>query len=436
MVRWLCLIALCYLSHAALQPPASSGSRSRRPRLSPPRAEAPAAWSGPAFAPSKLTDDGFAFGSTPYERYGGSSAWWSNLLTTSSSRVLDRISGHLWFTIAVASFVVLAFEAAKLEMLPSAVSAAVLQTALPTLPHEAVGSIIGLLLAFRTSQSYDRFWEGRCIWDGVYSSTRSIVRLATAATRDAESKASPTTDAADADDLNERTMLIVGLVAAYPYALKQHLRGERNSRELLAAAKAVSGCDSRALLLRQLLLCAKQPNIPLAVLDQLTRSLLPLRGPCGDLLWWQLDAKVEELIALLGKAERIKGTPVPLSYSRHTSRFFSVYTFTLPFALAEHVALWLLPAVVGVVSWVIFATEEIGHIIEEPFGTGLGDDADRPEESSSGSGSIQLEVLPLGRYCADIASEAATIFSATITRADEMPLGDDDIDLFDSLESP
>ena len=56
---------------------------------------------------------------------------------------------------------------------------------------------------------------------------------------------------------------------------------------------------------------------------------------------------MEELICLLGKAERIKGTPVPLSYSRHTSRFFSVYTFTLPLALCEHIDLWLLPPTVG-----------------------------------------------------------------------------------------
>ena len=51
-------------------------------------------------------------------------------------------------------------------------------SAIPLFPHEAVGSFIGLLLAFRTSQSYDRFWEARTIWDGVYSSIRSITRLA------------------------------------------------------------------------------------------------------------------------------------------------------------------------------------------------------------------------------------------------------------------
>ncbi len=91
-----------------------------------------------------------------------------------------------------------------------------------------------------------------------------------------------------------------------------------------------------------------------------------------------------------------------------------------------------------------------GHIIEEPFGRGLSDDPDQPErvfaagddvaaseDSSSVFGSpelVQLEVLPLGRYCADIASDAATIFLATPATADEMPGGDDELRvLFDDL---
>ena len=42
----------------------------------------------------------------------------------------------------------------------------------------------------------------------------------------------------------------------------------------------------------------------LAVLDRLTRALMPLRTLHGDLLWWQLDAKVEDLIAILGKVRK------------------------------------------------------------------------------------------------------------------------------------
>lgn len=36
--------------------------------------------------------------------------------------------------------------------------------------------ILGVLLAFRTSQSYDRFWEGREIWATVIAKSRSLAR--------------------------------------------------------------------------------------------------------------------------------------------------------------------------------------------------------------------------------------------------------------------
>ena len=150
--------------------------------------------------------------------------------------------------------------------------------------------------------------------------------------------------------------------------------------------------------MRRIKLANAAPNVPLAVLDALTRTVMPLRSK-GELLWWQIDNNVEQLLQRLANAERIKGTPVPLSYSRHQSRFFSVYAFTLPFALCsqERMSLWLLPLTVAVVSWVLFATEEIGHIIEDPFGRGLTGDPDRtthdpdnPEEF----GQVQFEVLP------------------------------------------
>jgi hypothetical protein len=44
-----------------------------------------------------------------------------------------------------------------------------------------------------------------------------------------------------------------------------------------------------------------------------------------------------------------------------------------------------------------------------------------------------LEVLPLGRYCADIASDAATLFLAEPVEREEMPGGDDELRLFDEL---
>jgi putative membrane protein len=411
----LLIVPLSEALHVPVTPIRAATTR-QIPRV--PRAVAQA----PAQVP-RLTDDGYSFDSESFQRYGGSSAWLFNLATTGNSRVLERVSGHLAATIAVAAFISIAFGAAQQGSLPPDLAAAVQACALPALPFEAIGSIIGLLLAFRTGQAYDRFWEARTLWDGVYASTRSIVRLATATS---------TSELSNGDDLET----IVALTAAYPYSLKQHLRGERNPSELYEAAMAATGCERRSTAVRQLVAAAKQPNVPLAVLDGLSRTLIKLRATHGDLVWWQLDAKLEELISILGKAERIKGTPVPLSYSRHTSRFFSVYTFLLPLSLCTHMSLVLLPPTVAVISWVIFATEEIGHIIEEPFGRGLTDDPDlmtqRGAQGDGATSPVQLEVLPLGRYCADICSDAATIVLAAPATADAMPGGDDELDLFDA----
>jgi putative membrane protein len=53
-------------------------------------------------------------------------------------------------------------------------------------------------------------------------------------------------------------------------------------------------------------------------------------------------------------AERILLTPVPASYSRHTSRFLSLYTLTLPFVLVHQLEIFTAP-VLGIVCWGLFS---------------------------------------------------------------------------------
>src|SRR5690606_8981214 len=40
-----------------------------------------------------------------------------------------------------------------------------------------VGTAISLLLAFRTAQSYDRWWEARIVWGAIVNDSRSLIRL-------------------------------------------------------------------------------------------------------------------------------------------------------------------------------------------------------------------------------------------------------------------
>lgn len=110
----------------------------------------------------------------------------------------------------------------------------------------------------------------------------------------------------------------------------------------------------------------------------------------NNLLWWTLEDQVSKLTGIISDCERLVRTPVPLAYSVHTSRLLSVWVGSLPFVLVgcftSYKRLLTVP-LTAFVAWALFCTEELGHIIEEPFG-------------AAGSGEhARVEVLPLDRYC-------------------------------------
>eukprot|EP00322_Chrysochromulina_rotalis_P010727 CAMPEP_0115854202 /NCGR_PEP_ID=MMETSP0287-20121206/13903_1 /TAXON_ID=412157 /ORGANISM="Chrysochromulina rotalis, Strain UIO044" /LENGTH=244 /DNA_ID=CAMNT_0003308313 /DNA_START=459 /DNA_END=1193 /DNA_ORIENTATION=- len=79
-----------------------------------------------------------------------------------------------------------------------------------------------------------------------------------------------------------------------------------------------------------------------------------------------LAGAVDELVAAVGACERIIKVPMPLCYTRHTSRFLTVWTSTLPFVLVAPLGLATVPVML-VASWALFGIEEVGHLIEQPF---------------------------------------------------------------------
>ena len=45
--------------------------------------------------------------------------------------------------------------------------------------HGILSVALGLLLVFRTNQSYDRWWEGRKLWGAMVNTCRNLARSAT-----------------------------------------------------------------------------------------------------------------------------------------------------------------------------------------------------------------------------------------------------------------
>ena len=79
------------------------------------------------------------------ERYS-SQDWLTNVLSLPRSLTLRRISSHLIANLLITAIVLL-------------LRAKGTRIAISALPHQLMGSFLGLLLVFRTNAAYARFWE-------------------------------------------------------------------------------------------------------------------------------------------------------------------------------------------------------------------------------------------------------------------------------------
>ena len=80
---------------------------------------------------------------------------------------------------------------------------------IPGTAHSFLVSALGLLLVFRTNSAYQRFNEGRKIWEHILSVSRNLSRFLSLYDREIG---------------YEKQRRMMNLVAAYPYLLRQHIR--------------------------------------------------------------------------------------------------------------------------------------------------------------------------------------------------------------------
>jgi putative membrane protein len=68
-----------------------------------------------------------------------------------------------------------------------------------------------------------------------------------------------------------------------------------------------------------------------------------------------------------GGCERIKGTPIPWSYTVLTHSIVAAYCFALPFGLIATTKL-ATPLVVALIAYAFLGLDAVGDELEEPFG--------------------------------------------------------------------
>lgn len=289
------------------------------------------------------------FGYPDWKRQRSSARFFRNLGNIWSSSTIRANWQEVLVCTLSAAFVVAwnDYNPQILQALPDVVQPYLgFKLGLPALPFTMSSFALSLLLVFRTNQAYNRWWEARCIWGAIINTCRDIVRQAL--TR---------FDPRD-DDLKEE---VTRLVSAWPRSLIFHL-GERTDLSVEVLEKKYGKILTKKEK-DKLMACVHKPMTCTGMISDAIR-----KAKLDTIDEMKLDEDLSKFSDFYGMCERIFKTPIPLSYTRLTSRFLAVWMLFLPLALygavTPHVA--IIP-ITAMLSYFIFAIEEVGIKLEEPF---------------------------------------------------------------------
>ena len=227
-----------------------------------------------------------------------------------------------------------------------------LKITLSTIPFTLIGLPLAIFLGFRNSAAYDRYWEGRKLWGELVLRSRSLSRQCQSFIQPPSSLPAQALDAAAA----RRRMVYRAI--GFAHALRLQLRGRSDCGEL---QRWVGEAD--------------WPRLQAASSkhDALMMDMGRELGHCQRQGWIEsclaasIDTTLSGMTAAAASCERIKGTPIPFSYTLLLHRTAYLYCFLLPFGLVDTIG-FMTPFVVAIVAYTFFGLDALGDEIEEPFG--------------------------------------------------------------------
>jgi len=223
--------------------------------------------------------------------------------------------------------------------------------------HSLLGFVISMLLVFRTNTAYDRWWEGRKAWGALMNNSRNL---------------SLKISALIGNDYPDVRVFYRSMIVNYAFSLKNHLRGKYLSSDFE---------DTASYKKADLVI---EDHIPNQIAAAIFAKTIELQKK-GVLLPEHvilLNAEIQSFTDTCGICERIKNTPIPLSYSSFIKKFIFFYCMTLPIGYVFTLHFLVIPFVMFV-FYVLASLEVIAEEIEDPFG----------EDSND---------LPIDRICSGI----------------------------------
>ncbi len=209
-----------------------------------------------------------------------------------------------------------------------------LPLSIPTL----IGTAVSILLAFRISKSYERWWEARTVWGAIVNDSRTLIRQLI--------EFMPIENENVIKEFAQRHII-------WNYALGESLR------RLPLSEKVQKYIDFYKI---------NAVNIPNALLDAHSLQIKQFfnQGLVTELKQMQLNETISRLCDSMGKCERLKNTVFPQSYSILVHILIYLFTFILPFGLEDSQQFVEIAATIIIPSMFI-AIEKTAIIMQNPF---------------------------------------------------------------------
>lgn len=215
---------------------------------------------------------------------------------------------------------------------------------LPTMPLTIatfLGTAISVLLSFKMSQSYDRWWEARKIWGAIVNDSRSLTLQLQSFLKGSD----------------EDIKIIAHRQIAWCYCLGQSLRG----------LNPLENCED-FLSEEDIKRAGKHKNKALAILQLNAEHISKLRKEdrLSDFEHIQLNNTLVRFSDSMGAAERINTTVFPTTYRMFLH--FTIYLFViiLSIALKDIRLIYELPLML-LISLVFFMLEKTAYHLQDPF---------------------------------------------------------------------
>jgi putative membrane protein len=226
-------------------------------------------------------------------------------------------------------------------------------------------------MGLRNRSAYERWWEGRRLWGQLVNDSRNLAwKIRSYLSQ-------------EAIDQSRFDRLLIG----FAEALRDHLRSGITLQQ-------VSGFE-------------RERDQPQHVPSYLAGRMI------GWISQWQreelidprtmqvIDVHWRGLLDVCGACERIRHTPMSVSYRTMLRLGIALNVLAAPWFIVLEVGLWSIPALM-ILCFFLVGVEVIDTAVEEPFGTDLDD-------------------LPLSTYCRTIRTSVEEIFASKAMLNNDFP---------------